>query len=485
MGIREDLIGIVGAENVIDDSEGLKPYSTDYSLSRPSMPSYAVKPENVEGIQKIVKLANQTNVPLIPCSSGVHFNGATLANQGGIMLDLRRMNRILRVDERNRAIRIGPGVTWEQLQNALEKHHLMALNPLFPHPLKSALTSHLEREPMLIPKFEYGDPILNVEIILPNGDLFRSGSSCVTGFPDRSAADGVNPQGPGIDWVRLVQNAQGTMGVVTWAIVKAEVKPKVNKTFFMQFNSVQEAIEPIYGIQKSMIGSECLLLNNINLAAILTEKWPEDFEALRESLPPWTLILVLAGGWRRPEERIEYQEEALNHLTMDLGIPKAQTSLKAFPGIERKLPDMLRKAWPKDKSFWKFGYKGSCQDLFFHTVLTRIQGFTEVIGQVAARNGYPIGDIGFYIQPLERARACHYECNFCFNPEDTKSLKRIRDLYVEAVEILVENGAFFTRPYSVIADTVYDRAASYTMALKKVKGWLDPNNIMSPGRLCF
>jgi len=485
MGVKEDLAAIVGSENVVDKIEGLKPYSIDHSINKPGMPTYAVRPKNAEEIQKIVKFSNRSKIPLIPSSSGIHFNGATLPNQGGVMMDLRRMNKILRIDERNRAVRIEPGVTWQQLQDELEKRDLMALNPLFPHPLKSALTSHLEREPMLIPKFEYGDPILNVEIILPNGDLFRSGSSCVTGFPDKSAADGVSPQGPGIDWVRIVQNAQGTMGVVTWAIVKAEVKPKVNKTFFIPFSDIKQAIEPIYRIQKSMIGSECLLLNNVNLAAILTEKWSENFEALRELLPPWTLILVLAGGWRRSEERIEYEEEALDHLTMDLGIPKAQTSLKGVPGIEKKLPDMLRKACPKDKIYWKFGYKGSCQDLFFHTVLTRIQEFAEMIGQVAARNGYPISDIGFYIQPLERARACHYECNFYFNPEDSKALNRVRDLYVEAVEILIENGAFFTRPYGVIADRVYDRAASYTMALKKVKGWLDPNNIMSPGRLCF
>lgn len=485
MGIREDLIGIVGTENVIDDTQGLKPYSIDYSLSKLSIPNYAVRPKNVEEIQKIVKLANQTKIPLIPCSSGVHFNGATLANQGGIMLDLQRINRILRIDERNRAIRIEPGVTWQQLQDELEKHDLMALNPLLPHHLKSALTSHLEREPMLIPKFEYGDPILNVEIILPNGDLFRSGSSCVTGFPDKSAADGVSPQGPGIDWVRIVQNAQGTMGVVTWAIVKAEVKPKVNKTFFIPFSDIKQAIEPIYRVQKSMIGSECLLLNNVNLAAILTEEWPEDFEVLRELLPPWTLILVLAGGWRRSEERIEYEEEALNHLTMDLGIPKAQTSLKGAPGIERMLPEMLRKAWPRERTYWKFAYKGSCQDLSFITVLSRIQEFTEMIGKVVAPKGYPIGELGFYIQPLERARACHYECNFYYNSEDTKALRRIRDLYVEAGELLIQKGAFFTKPYGIIADMIYDRATSYTMALKKVKGWLDPNNVMSPGRLCF
>jgi FAD/FMN-containing dehydrogenase len=485
MGIREDLISIIGSEHVVDDSEALRLYSKDYSFTKPCIPSYVVKPKSTEEIQEIVKLANKDDIPLTPSSSGVHLNGTTIPTQGGIIVDLRRMDKILGIDERNRAIRIEPGVTWKQLQDELAPRNLMALSPLLPHPQKSALSTHLEREPMLIPKFEYGDPVLNLEVVLPNGDLFRSGSACVVGFPDKSAADGVNPQGPGIDWVRLFQGAQGTMGVVTWGIVKAEVKPKLNKTFFIAFNNVKQAIEPIYRIQKSMIGSECLLLNNFNLAAILTEKWPEGFESLRVSLPPWTLILILAGGWRRPEERIKYEEEALNKLAVELAIPKLPTSLGGIPGLEKNFPEMLRKAWPEDKIYWKFGYKGSCQDIYFHTEISRVPEFIELIIQVCARNDYPINELGFYIQPLERARASHFECNLYYDPENNKTVDRIRELYMETAETLLDNGAFFTRPYGPIADMVYDRTASYTMALKKTKNWLDPNNIMGSGKLCF
>ncbi len=485
MGIKEELIGIVGVENVSDDPERLKPYSKDYSFAFPIMPNYVAQPENTEEVQKVIRLANETRTPVVPCSSGIHFNGNTIPSQGGIILDLRRMNKILNINERNRVVRIEPGVTWEQLQEELEKHDLMALNPLLAHPLKSALASHLEREPMLIPKFEYADAVLTMEVILPNGDLFRTGSACVPGFPTESVSDGVNPEGPGIDWFRLFQGAQGTMGVVTWMSMKVEYKPKVNKTFFIPFKDIEHAIEPIYRIQRRMIGQECLLLNNFNLAAILAEKWPDDFEALRQIIPPWTLILVLAGGKRRPEEKIEYEKDALEEIGVELPIPALPTSLAGVPGVERKLPEMLRRAWPKEKTHWKFAYKGSCQDLFFHTVLSRAPAFTKAVRDVAAKHGYPIDDIGFYVQPLESSRACHYECNFYYNPDDPKDAERVRNLLIETAEILLSMGAFFTRPYGPIADMVYDRATSYTMALKKVKGWLDPNNIMSPGRLCF
>jgi len=486
MAIKEELIGIVGARNIFEDAKRLKPYSKDYSLSAPGMPSYVARPKNAEEVQGIIRLANETKLPVVPSSSGIHFDGNTIPVQGGIVLDLRRMNRILAIDERDRMVRVEPGVTWEQLQPELERHDLTALNPLLPHPLKSALTSHLEREPMLIPKFEYTDNLINVEVVLPGGELFRTGSTCVPGFPDKSLADGVNPVGPAIVmWPRLLQGAQGTMGVVTWAQVKIEYRPKINKTFFIPFSSIKDAIELVYKVQRRMIGEECLILNNFNLAAILAKQWPEDFNDLRGILPPWTLILVLGGGKRFPEERIEYEEEALREVVAELSIPDLPISVPGLPGVEREIPDMLRSAWPKERTYWKFAYKGSCQDLFFHTVLNKAPTFSQAIGELAVKHDYSMRDIGFYVQPMVYGGACHFECNFYYNPGNAEEVNRIKNLFAEAAEVALDRGGFFTRPYGLIADMVYSRTTGYTTTLRKVKKLLDLNNIMSPGRLCF
>ena len=486
MQIQEELTRIVSVENVSDDTEVLRPYSKDHSLGLPRMPNYLVKPKSAEEVQGVVKLANEYRIPIVPCSSGIHFNGNTIPSQGGIVMDLRRMNKILGISEKNRMVRIEPGVTWGQLQTELEKHNLMALNPLLPHPLESVLTSHLERKPMLIPKFEYADNLVTVEVVLPDGEVFRTGSACVPGFPDRSLAEGVHPGGPGnITWSWLLQGAQGTMGVVTWAQVKTAPRPKMDKAFFIPFERIEDAIQLVYRIQRRMIGEECLILNDLNLAAILARKWPEDFDSLRKTLSPWTVVLVLGGGWRHPEEKIEYEEEGLHEAAAELSVPELPTSVPGLPGLERELPGMLRTSWAEGKPYWKFAYKGACQDLFFHTTMNKTPTFVQAIGQVSAKHGYCIDDVGFYVQPLEYARACHFECNFYYNPDDPDAVERIRNLLAETAGTVLDMGAFFTRPYGLIADMVYDRATGYTMALKKVKQLLDPNNIMSPGRLCF
>lgn len=486
MAVKEELARIVGTDNVSNDTKILEQYSSDYSLSTPVMPGYVVKPRNADEIQKIVQLANKNKLPVVPCSSGIHFNGDTIPVKDGIVLDLSRMNKILSVDDRNRMVRVEAGVTWQQLQPELAKHDMMAISPLLPHPRKSALTSHLERDPAIIPKFEYTDALVTVEVVLPNGDIFRTGSAVVPGFPEKSFAQGVNPSGPGnMMWTRLLQGAQGTLGVVTWGQFKIEYRPKVNKTYFIPFNSVKDAAAAVSRIQRRMIGEECLILNNVGLAAILASQWPGDFNTLREKLPAWTLILVLGGGARFPEEKIEYEEDALNEVARELSIRDLPTSLPAMPGVENEIADMLRAAWPGNRIYWKLAYKGGCQDLFFHTVMGRAQAFCEAIGKVAARYNYPAADLGYYVQPVVYGGACHFECNFYYNPDNTEEINRVQKLYNEAAAAVLDMGGFFSRPHGVVADMVYQRAASYAALLKKIKKLVDPNNVMAPGRLCF
>ena len=486
MQIKQELAKIVGAANVSDDPAALLSYSSDCSLNAPRTPNYVASPKNTDEVQKVVKLANKNGIPIVPCSSGIHFYGNTIPNMGGIVLDLRRMNRILEVDLDNKMVRVEPGVTWGQLQTEAVKYKMMGLCPLLPHPLKSVLTSHLEREPMLIPKFEYAGSLVTLEVVFPDGEAFRTGSACVPGFPDKSMAEGVNPGGPGyLTYNWLIQGAQGTMGVVTWAKLKMAPRPRINKTFFMQFENLDGAVQFVYNAQRRMLGEECLILNDTNLATVLAKKWPQDFNNLKKILPPWTVILVSGGGWRRPEEKIEYEEEGLREVTAELHIPGLPTSLPGLPGIEKELPEMLRTAWPEKKTYWKFASKGACQDIFFQTTLNRSPEFVQAINQVAARHGYCLDDIGFYVQPLEYGRACHFEVNFSYHPDNADDLTTMSKIYLEAAETAIDMGGYFSRPYGAVADMVYDRASSYTVALKKVKQMLDPKNIMSPGRLCF
>jgi FAD/FMN-containing dehydrogenase len=109
----------------------------------------------------------------------------------------------------------------------------------------------------------------------------------------------------------------------------------------------------------------------------------------------------------------------------------------------------------------------------------------DQVVQVAAQYGYPISDIGGYLQPIEHNRACHLEFSFFYDPDSSSGVDRVRSLYQEAAQVLLDAGALFTRPYGELARLVFDRATGYAMALHRLKKIFDPNHIMNPGTLCF
>jgi len=480
--IKNDLITIVGTEYVSDDLAIIEKYSKDRSFLQARTPNYVTEPKSTEEVQEIVKLANKNKIPVVPISSGIHFYGATLPDQGGIVVDMRRMNRILKVDNRNRAVRIEPGVTWGQLQDEVAKHDLGVLNPLLPHATKSALSSSLEREPMLVPKTEYGEPILTMEVVLPTGEIFRTGSAAV-GPPNEIQTDLVGPYGPGLDFFRLFQGAQGTLGIVSWINVKAPIISKIEKFFFIPFRKIESIVEPLFTIQRRMLGSECLVLNNFNLASILAENWPDDFEVLKELLPPFTLILCLAGGNRLPEGKVAYEEDDLRDICQEFGIEPIN-DLPGVMNLGELMPELLRQPWKKEP-YWKERHKGRCADIFFYTTLDRVPEFTRTVYEQATEYGYSARELGIYVQPIERARACYLEYNFPWNPHASGDQERIIKLHREISLHLLNLGAFFTRPYGPWSGMVYPRNATFTTTLKGLKEIFDPNHIMNPGKLCL
>jgi len=485
MDAREKLLEIVGTGNFSDDPNVLKKYSADFSLGPPGAPSYVVKPKDAQEVQKIIRFANEHSIPVVPVSSEVHFNGAAIPRQGGIVLDLTRMKKVLEIDEANRRVRIEAGVMWQQLTEELAKKGMRMIMPLLPHASRSVLTDYLEREVPTNTVYDYGEPMQSMEVVWPNGEIFRMGSASVNGYPD-SVSKGANPSGPGLDFYRLLQGAQGTMGVVTWANLKIESIPKMDKVLLAPVDDLAYAQEFLYRILPRRIGQECLLLNNIDLAAIVAEKWPGDFETLRTTLPPWTLILIVSGLLRRPEEKIAYEENFLNQVIRnEFRKMELQDNLPGVPGIGRKLLSMLRKPWPAEKIYWKNIWKGCSQSLFFIARPSSGHLYVDTVKKMAAQHGYPMSDIGIYIQPIEHNRACHIEFTFFYNPAAPSEKARISDLYRNAALSLMNQGAFFTRPYGELASMVYERASGYTMALKRVKKVFDPKNIMNPGNLCF
>ena len=205
------------------------------------------------------------------------------------------------------------------------------------------------------------------------------------------------------------------------------------------------------------------------------------FDALRPSFPPWTLIISLTGWARHPEDKVAYQELDLRELMAEMG-SELHTSMGGTVGLGKIFADELVLPWRLQK---RFGYRGSCHGLSFHATAENIPRIEEVLYQTAAKYRYSAADVGAYLQPVERARTfyCVYDLHCDPNRED--EAQRVKALFNEASEAIINAGAFFDRPYGPWADMMYRRNATYAEYLKKIKAQLDPNNILNPGKLCF
>ncbi len=482
---KEELSGIVGPENVSDEPETLESYSRDQSFVLPMKPRLVVKPKKLDEIQAIVRWANETRTPLVPVSSGPpHFNGDTVpGSPGSVILNLSRMDRIIRIDRRNRMALIEPGVTYSQLQPELAKEGLKLSTPLLPRANKSVIASLLERQPTLVPKYQWSlpDPLRSLEVVWGNGEMMWTGDA---GAGPRSLEKQwekglaqVDAMGPAqTDWYRIVSGAQGTMGVVTWASVRCEVLPKVHKLFFVPAQELDDLIACAYSLLRVRLGDEFLLLNSLDLACVLAEG--DQVRVLREELPPWVILLGLAGRDILSQERVEVDEKDLRDIVQQHGL-RLET---AIPGA-RSEPVLDALLQPSEEPYWQLGYKGDCHNIFFLTTLDKTPQFVKLMKTLASRFKYPSADIGIYLQPQHQGVACH--CEFSLYSDHRVELAKAEELFRTASEELIKQGAFFSRPYPVWADMVYNRDAASTILLKKIKNIFDPNNILNPGKLCF
>jgi len=483
-----DLTETIGKQRVISKPQVLDRYSHDNSFTPPMRPRLVVRPRNAGEVQKVVMWANQTGTPLVPVSSGEpRFHGDTVPSvPEAAIVDLTGMDSIVRIDRRNRMVVIEPGVSYAQLQPALAEQGLRLSMPLLPRQSKSVVASLLEREPRLVPKYSYTlpEPLRCLEVVWGNGEILRTGEAGGY-YPTleeqwEMGLAQVFSGGPGqVDYYRLVSAAQGSMGIVTWASVKCEILPKVHKFFFIAADDLTHLIESAYRLLRIRLGDEFLVLNRANLAAILSTD-ADQLQGLKDKLPPWAIIMGIAGRDLFPEEKVDFQAKDARDIVQESG-------LELLPAISDITGEQVMSALlnPSPEPYWKLAYKGSCEDIFFMATLDKVPVFVDTVFAAANALQYEVSDIGIYLQPQHQGTSCHCEFNLLYDPGNKAEADRVRELLETCSEALTRQGAYFSRPYGMWADMVYNRDAANKQMIKTIKGIFDPNNILNPGKLCF
>ena len=371
------------------------------------------------------------------------------------MVDLSRLDRMRRIDRRNRMVVVEPGVTYQKLQPELAKEGMRMTPPLRPRAGKSVIASLLERQPTLVPRYNYAlpEPLRDCGVIWGGGQKFFTGEAG-WGPLDLEAqwtkgGRQVDPKGPAqTDFFRLLTGAQGTLGIVTWASVKCELLADPKKTLFVTAERLDDLIDLAYRLTRLRVGDELLIVNGSYLAALVATDQHE-IGSLRDALPPWALVVCVGGRALLAQDRMEVAEKDIAAEASHRGL----RLLDAVPGLATARVEIALEGLAGEPH-WKLRYKGGVRDIFFLTTLDRAPGLVGTMLAEAEGHKYPLADVGVYLQPQHQGVSYHCEFSLPFDPGDARETAKMRRLFSHASSILITDGAYFSRPYGEWAGAV-------------------------------
>lgn len=251
---------ITGDPFVFIDDESLHQYSHDETETLSYLPEVVVKPRTAEEISAIMKICNENKIPVTPRGAGTGLSGGALPQFGGVLISTERMNSILKIDERNLQVITEPGVITETLQDAVKERGLFY--PPDPSSRGSCFIGGNIAENSGGPKaVKYGvvrDYVLNLEIVLPTGEIIWTGSN-------------VLKNATGYNLTQLIVGSEGTLGIVTKIVLKLIPLPKYDLLMLVPFASLEKASEAVSAIFRAGFTPSALELVEIDALKIVSK----------------------------------------------------------------------------------------------------------------------------------------------------------------------------------------------------------------------
>jgi glycolate oxidase len=261
--LQEEIKSIVGADYFFTDEESFAKYGSDETEKLHYAPQVVVKPRTANEISKLLILSNEHLIPVTPRGAGTGLTGGALPHLGGLVISMERFNSIVEIDERNLQVTTEPGVITEVLQNTVKEKGLFY--PPDPASKGSCFIGGNISENSGGPKaVKYGvvkDYVLNLEIVLPTGEIIWTGSN-------------VLKNATGYNLTQLIVGSEGTLGIVTKIVLRLIPHPKFDLLMLAPFNSVEKASEAVSAIFRAGItpsAMELMEIESIKLASKLLE----------------------------------------------------------------------------------------------------------------------------------------------------------------------------------------------------------------------
>lgn len=232
--MKDELIAIVGKSWFKDDPESLVSYSYDATPLYQSMPHGVIFPSSTEEVSSILKVCTKYKIPLIGRGAGSNLCAGVVPVQGGIVMVMKRMNKLIEIDEANLTATFQTGLITREFHQAVEARGL-----LYPPDPSSMIICTMGGNLALgaggLRGLKYGttkDYVLGMEAVLANGDVIRTGGKLVKDVA-------------GYDLTRLLIGSGGTLAIITEATVKLVPKPQYRKAMLAVYSDLQAAAHTV------------------------------------------------------------------------------------------------------------------------------------------------------------------------------------------------------------------------------------------------
>ncbi|MGB9720895.1 MAG: FAD-binding oxidoreductase [bacterium] len=457
--VIERIISIVGKENVILGKETLENYAHDETPLYHSMPEVVVKPINTKQISEIMKIANDNLIPVTPRGGGTSLSAGAVPIYNGIVLSLEKMNHIKEVDRENLMAIVEPGIITGMMEKELAHSNLFF--PPDPVSLDSCTIGGNIAECAGGPRaMKYGvtkNYITGLEIVLADGEIIKLGGKLLKNVT-------------GYDMIDLFIGSEGTLGIVTEAIIKTLTLPEFVVDLYIPFKTVSEAskfsievlrsgltptaIELMEGDVVRMV--EKYLKRNVPYSEAnghtIVEIDGDDKEYIRKM---WGKIGDIALKFNALDVFVAetiYDRERIWEIRKKIGDSlKSQTKIIAREDLvvpRDRIPELLNQLRECVKNFgcelYAFGHLG---DGNMHT------------------------DVG-YIENAEK------------NIEDTEKITKMRR---EMYEITIKLGGTITAEHGVGLSKIHFLSLALDKKtielMMRIKKEFDPKNILNPGKI--
>jgi glycolate oxidase len=235
--VRRKLVDIVGPDHYKDDAESRVTHSYDATPMVQALPDAVMYPADARQVAEILKVANEYRIPIVGRGAGSNLCAGTVPVEGGIVMVMNRMNRLIEIDTDNLTATVQPGLNTKKFHQEVEKRGLF-----YPPDPGSMVISTLGGNIMEcaggLRGLKYGttkDYVIGLEAVLPSGDIIRTGGKL---YKDVA----------GYDLTKLLVGSEGTLAIVTEAIVKLLPLPKVKKTMLAMYKDINAAARTVSAI---------------------------------------------------------------------------------------------------------------------------------------------------------------------------------------------------------------------------------------------